>query len=134
VGDDNLDGIKSKLHKELARAHSHWREHRKNEVRQRRTRERVYFIQCEGFVKIGYSHSPIRRLDEIKSTNPFACRILGTVEGGSALEWELHQALAAHRHEREWFRLTPEVQKTIERLLQGASNVIQLTPRSEATA
>jgi len=126
------ESIKYRLHKELSRAHSHWREHRKKEAHQRRARERVYFIQCEGFVKIGYSHSPIRRLDAIQTSNPFACRLLGTVAGGSAVELELHQALAEHRHVGEWFRLTPEVRAIIDGLLQGASNVIHLTPKQEA--
>lgn len=77
----------------------------------------VYFIRCMEFVKIGSSENPKRRLASLGTMNPFDCTLLGIVEGGSILEFEIHEALAPHRHRGEWFHASPDVLALVDRLL-----------------
>lgn len=83
----------------------------------------VYFIRCGGFVKIGASHSPQKRLDSIRAAGgvltPFLLDLSGaelvtTEPGGFTREKALHARFKHLRHTGEWFTEAPELTKYIE--------------------
>jgi len=64
---------------------------------------RVYFIGCDGFVKIGFSDRLAARFAELQNSTPHDLEILVVLEGTRDLERELHARFAGLRHRREWF-------------------------------
>lgn len=66
------------------------------------------------FVKIGYSCNVYRRIKTIQSTCPVPVRLLGWVNGGPAVETELHHRFADSRHRGEWYRLTESIREFVE--------------------
>ena len=77
----------------------------------------VYFLACEGFVKIGYSDTPFDRLSKIQTGNPFAVEYLGAIRGTLETEQEIHRQWAHLRHRGEWFKATPELSEALHALL-----------------
>ena len=78
----------------------------------------VYFIQCNKFMKIGKTSNVIARFDALKTANPYPITLVGvlvfdtTVESSHS-EAILHKKFANSRHQREWFKLTPELENWI---------------------
>lgn len=66
----------------------------------------VYFAkgQRDGLVKIGKSNSPDRRLVALASAEKQPVTMLRVIEGGHAVEREMHQNFLALRVRGEWFR------------------------------
>jgi hypothetical protein len=79
---------------------------------------RVYFIQQgdEGAIKIGYSTTPEKRLQTLKTASPYPLRLLKVIEGGKILEKELHLRFAALHIDGEWFNPNPELLEFIQQL------------------
>lgn len=86
--------------------------------------ERVYFFAADGFVKIGRSVHPERRVRSLSGTlapegvNTATGTLLGTVVGGCEVESHLHRRFLAYRTVGEWFHLEPiraEVESLIAR-------------------
>ena len=67
----------------------------------------VYFIKDEstGFVKIGYSDKPNKRLKSLQTSSANKLTLVHAVEGDKALESALHTRFATHRVRGEWFSL-----------------------------
>lgn len=70
----------------------------------------VYFIRCEGFVKIGYARDVRLRLKSIGTHTPFPIEPLGfiecqDIETAKSLEAALHEKFHHLRERFEWFRL-----------------------------
>jgi hypothetical protein len=63
----------------------------------------VYFLRCAEWLKIGYSNSPSRRMREIVTRSPYAVTSMAAVRGSRHDEKLIHQALANHRINGEWF-------------------------------
>lgn len=72
----------------------------------------VYFIEAEGFIKIGYSRDPIIRLGQIRrgqsvaapeGISTSAARLLAVEQGDRSTEKSLHKRFAEHRVAGEWF-------------------------------
>lgn len=86
--------------------------------------ERVYFFAAGGFVKIGRSRHPERRVKNFGNTlapaglNVHAGQLLGTIPGGPHVEGELHRRFVRFRDVGEWFRLEPDVGDAIALLLK----------------
>ncbi len=57
----------------------------------------VYVIQCEDYVKIGWSKTVKRRFNQISSCNPFPVKLLGSVPGTVSDEGYLHLLLGITR-------------------------------------
>jgi hypothetical protein len=86
----------------------------------------VYFIRCEGYVKIGYSADPRARLKQIKRgtggalfpprMDAGASEMVATEPGGFPRERELHAKFAHLRHTGEWFTESKELTDYIEGL------------------
>lgn len=76
----------------------------------------VYFIQAEhgGPVKIGYSESIGKRLEQLQTSSPYRLRVIGRMRGGRTREKELHERFEHSRLNGEWFDLTDELQQLID--------------------
>lgn len=80
----------------------------------------VYFIRpcgLDGPIKIGWSQSPGLRLEGLAAWSPFPLEIIGSVPGTMADENYLHRCFWALVSHREWFRSSPELRATIDRIL-----------------
>ena len=86
----------------------------------------VYFIECEGYVKIGMSGNPERRLKslQVSGNGTYApklidlttAKIIAVEDGGPERERELHQRFDSSRYTGEWFTKTPELMAYIDSL------------------
>lgn len=70
----------------------------------------VYFIQCEGFIKVGMAKDYERRLEALQAANPLPLRMVAVLEGERFyppyVEADIHRKLRAHCVSGEWFRMT----------------------------
>lgn len=84
----------------------------------RRAKSSVYFIRDRSKVKIGHSISPENRMKMF--TTHTALKLLATEPGGRKRESELHKIFAKFRVKgtREWFHLSPELEKYISGLVK----------------
>lgn len=74
----------------------------------------IYFIKCNEFVKIGVSHSPDSRLDDLQIGNPYELKIIGYIaNGGFKLEKEIQKRFFNQLIHHEWFRLNNEIKEYI---------------------
>lgn len=87
----------------------------------------VYFIECGGRVKIGYSTNPKRRLATIQTSAPFPCTILATLVGTKDDEQRLHAAFGALRRTGEWFERSGDLDGLLREAAKG-----NLTAATEA--
>lgn len=77
----------------------------------------LYFIEAvgTGYIKIGRSADPDRRLAQLATGSPNELRIIGRLGGGAEVERQLHERFELLRDRGEWFRATPELTGFIER-------------------
>lgn len=68
----------------------------------------VYFVWCEGFVKIGRTLDIKERLSDLRTGNPFPITVLGVIEGTKKLESQLHKKYRNQKVHGEWFNLTED--------------------------
>jgi len=74
----------------------------------------IYFIECSGRVKIGFSLDPKNRLSKVSADSPFPCSLLGAVDGDRNEEFRLH-GIWSHLHaHREWFILAADLREWID--------------------
>jgi hypothetical protein len=90
----------------------------------------VYFLRCEGFIKIGYSIAPRKRLSQIRGGDATRCPeginrssivLVQTEPGGRQRERQLHQQFKHLHHWGEWFTEAPELTEYIESLSERQS-------------
>lgn len=74
----------------------------------------IYVIDCDGFIKIGYSTDPRGRLSNLRVSSPLEITVLRVIEGTVADERELHNRFAAQRVRGEWFKREGELAEWIE--------------------
>lgn len=77
----------------------------------------VYFIECDGFVKIGFATDIITRLSNIRCANPHPVKLLRKIltETPELIEESIHEECDQYRVHGEWFKLPPKV---LEELLK----------------
>ena len=66
----------------------------------------VYFIRLKGtgYVKIGKSKNPKRRLESLRTSNPLECELVGALpEVGNNTEFAFHSRFADYHFRGEWF-------------------------------
>lgn len=73
----------------------------------------IYFIQCNRFIKIGYSTTVQWRLRQYSTYNPFKLKPLGQMRGTWGLENRLHWQFKRYWVRGEWFRSVPSLRKFI---------------------
>jgi hypothetical protein len=91
--------------------------------------ERVYFIRSGGYVKIGRSLYPERRLAHLKKekgqtvipdyVNMEVAELVATFPGGRRVESKMHLRFSKYRVAGEWFRWSREVREFVESLNSG---------------
>jgi hypothetical protein len=76
----------------------------------------LYFIEAvdTGYIKIGRSVNPERRLAQLSTGSPNQLVLLGQISGGSELEAELHRSFGNLRERGEWFRTSGELKQFIK--------------------
>jgi len=87
----------------------------------------VYFVECQGYVKIGVAKSPHKRMANMQSGNPFPLTLWGAIMPNKAdaftVEAALHHWFWTQHHSLEWFHsevlMTLEAQITYEDLENG---------------
>lgn len=63
----------------------------------------IYFIECSGRIKIGFSLDAKARLHKVAADAPFPCKLLGVVTGDRNTEAEIQEKWAHLRRNGEWF-------------------------------
>jgi hypothetical protein len=84
----------------------------------------VYFIECAGRIKVGYSTNVGRRVRDLATAAPSAVALLGDIAGGLQAEAAIHRRLDAHRLNGEWFLDCPEVREVIADLMQHGVSAV----------
>jgi hypothetical protein len=79
----------------------------------------VYFLGCEGRIKVGYSRDPESRIKELSTGAPAKLTLLGRVDGSRKLESAIHRALRNCRESGEWFRDYRAVRVVMQEVLDG---------------
>lgn len=66
----------------------------------------VYFVQMGegGPIKIGSAADLGKRVSGLDTASPYPLRLLGVLNGGVALEREMHKRFRAHHMRLEWFQ------------------------------
>ena len=68
------------------------------------TKEYVYFMRCDEWLKIGRTRNLKKRLYSVSCCNPRHVFILAWMEGGAELERSLHTRFRKYHSRHEWFR------------------------------
>ncbi len=87
----------------------------------------VYFLYCQGLVKIGTAVDVAARVQALRTSNggalephglnPSRAHLIGTTPGGRRAEMVLHQTFRRYRVEGEWFLLVSDLADEIERMV-----------------
>lgn len=80
--------------------------------------DQCYFVEGvgTGLVKIGYTTDLDSRFRGLVTMSPVPLQMLAAFRGGRGLEQALHEKFAAIRAHGEWFKDTPELRATIQKL------------------
>lgn len=73
----------------------------------------LYFIQCGDAVKIGRTTNIVNRLGNMQVNSPHEINCLLLLKGRGREERDWHQRFAGERIRGEWFRLSPDLERTI---------------------
>ena len=76
----------------------------------------IYFIRCEGAVKVGYSRHPGLRLRALQTANPKQLELLYSFLDFQRKEKEIHCDLEKHSINGEWFEHNDFVRNYIKTL------------------
>jgi hypothetical protein len=75
----------------------------------RLNRGRVYFIECCGCIKLGYTEdSAGARMANLQPGCPFQLKLWAVAKGQGRDERALHKQFRAQRMHCEWFRMCPD--------------------------
>ncbi len=94
----------------------------------------IYFIECVGRIKIGFTRSAVeRRMSEIATSAPDRLKLIGTIPGTITEEKALHVKLARYCTNGEWFVDCTEVRKAISALLSDTpgARIVHALPASK---
>lgn len=69
----------------------------------------IYLLQCGEFFKIGFSLTPRKRVQQLRTGSPHPIRLVHELRTSSykQIEKQLHRKFAAKRGKGEWFQLDP---------------------------
>lgn len=86
----------------------------------------VYFVaDTAARVKIGFSKTPLHRLQQIQQGTGMACRILGVLPGGRDVEEKIHTQFEHLRTRGEWFKDDASTHDFIAKKCQPPSVLIE---------
>lgn len=81
------------------------------------TMGRIYFLECAGRIKIGFSLDVEGRIRELSTGAPQPLVLIGSIEGTRSLEAQIHRHLVVHRASGEWFVDCHEVREAVASIL-----------------
>lgn len=85
----------------------------------------IYFIECSGRIKVGFSLNPWARMSKVSADSPFPCTLIGVMLGDRKKEAQIHvKWWHLHRH-GEWFNATEDFRAWIG---ENATERQQLQP------
>lgn len=84
----------------------------------------VYFVECAGRIKIGFSNNVKARLQQLSTGAPGKLNLVATIPGPHRLERAIHRHLKAHRVKGEWFDDCAEVRAAIDDLVRNGPAAI----------
>ena len=97
----------------------------------------VYLLEHEhGYVKIGRSKNPVKRLATLETACPYDIKLVGVIETDDAarLESKLHDRYDGYRKSGEWFNLPNRVKMSLYRRINTRGHELnQKYHRSETT-
>jgi hypothetical protein len=76
----------------------------------------LYFMQSNGYVKIGTAMNPLKRLYTVQSCNPHEVYLLAVIQGGMKEELAWHVRFEAEFVRGEWFRYSGRLRDAIAEL------------------
>lgn len=74
----------------------------------------IYFIRHDGFIKIGKSVDPWKRLSSLQTAHHDTLKMLAIMPGSDDLEYGLHRAFGAFMKRGEWFQENEQLLAFIE--------------------
>ena len=69
-----------------------------------RKRKDLYFIKCGDYIKIGVSDNVQRRLNDLRTSNPFPLELVYFGEGEGCDEEMWHSVFKHRLHHGEWYK------------------------------
>lgn len=119
---------------QVYRAKTHARRIEENRER-RAARGYVYFVECQGMTKIGFSAKhPDRRRRELQTSNPFPIELWAYARGDETLERALHAKYRAQHTLREWFKLETEHRIELAKLARKTGGAVKRNKFKEICA
>jgi hypothetical protein len=79
---------------------------------------KVYFVECAGAIKIGFSTNLEKRLLNLNTGAPAKLVLIGAIDGPQILEGAIHAHLDIFRTTGEWFMDCDAVRDTIRKLIE----------------
>jgi len=76
----------------------------------------IYFIRFNGFVKIGFSNNPNKRIASLQVGLPIEVEVLNISKGSRADEKSLHKLFINSKAKGEWFEFTDDIKEYIKSL------------------
>lgn len=73
----------------------------------------TYFLESEGFIKIGRSIKPLERITAIQTSSPHEVKLLFAFKSPEDVENLLHTYFSENRHRGEWFEKTMEFERLL---------------------
>jgi hypothetical protein len=75
----------------------------------------IYYAQNGDHLKIGYSKNPWSRISELRTACP-TLELVGLEKGNLQDEKDMHEKFSHLHHDREWFRMEPDLLKYVNAL------------------
>lgn len=88
------------------------------------TTGQVYFVECAGRIKIGFSSDVPGRLKTLSTAAPASLELLATVAGTVCFERAIHKAAHAYRVRGEWFRDCEEVRAIMVSIVEHGGSAV----------
>lgn len=92
----------------------------------------IYFVECLGRIKIGYSADLKGRMSTLATSAPDRLTLITTIEGSQQFERAIHKHLDEYRIKGEWFADCPAVRAAIERLVAEGPGAIGFSEEEAA--
>lgn len=92
--------------------------------------QKLYLIECQGFLKIGVAYDVLRRVAELSTGNPFELKVLAIYgyENAQVVEGSLHQRFSTKQVRGEWFSLDENDVRDFHTLCRGLGGMMLPVP------
>lgn len=80
----------------------------------------LYFAQCGENIKIGIARDVRARMSNLRVASASPINLIASVKGDQHVERKLHELLAMHRVNGEWFKDCEEVRAAIQHVIHSS--------------